>query len=113
MKFLAKIFRMAGSGLFVLGGISLFLGGLTNPYGGMTRMGQPLNPDAYYEVGPLLYSVLGFLHWSVLLAALLALLGWGMKSLGSLAEAATKENRASNRGKNDLKNKVNPDFRSM
>ncbi len=82
-KIFAGFFGVLGIGLFVSAFVAWFAGGLTNQYGGYSRSGQPLNPQSLMEVGEPLYTILGIVHWSMILAGVLAALGFASLWLGS------------------------------
>jgi hypothetical protein len=62
-----------------------FVLGMSNPGAGMDRMGRPLNPDYYEQVGPFFYWLVGLLHWTSILGGILALVGFGFTSAGNWA----------------------------
>jgi hypothetical protein len=80
-KIIAGFFGVTGIILLVSAVIAWFLGGLTNPYGGYSRSGQPLNPQSLMEVGEPIYSILGIVHWSMILAVILGAVGYGFLAI--------------------------------
>lgn len=81
-KLIAWVFGALSIVFFASALVAWFLGGLTNEYGGYNRSGQPLNTESLMEVGEPLYTILGIVHWSVILAVVLGSVGFVFLSLG-------------------------------
>ena len=81
-KLIAWVFGGLSIAFFASAFAAWFIGGLTNEYGGYSRSGQPLNPQSLAEVGEPLYTILGIVHWSLILAVVLGAVGFLFLWLG-------------------------------
>jgi len=93
-KLLVWLFGGLSISFFVSAFLVWLFGGLTNQYGGYSRSGQPLNSQALMEVGEPLYTILGIVHWSMILAVILGALGFGFLWLGGTIMSKLRKKEA-------------------